>query len=158
MEVTRPRVSDPHQALVHAQYTALFLDETRDSLPHLSRPKRRIAKAIHQCLDCTAAACPARDETPHERGERQTLDPLRGPLRADFGAWHAPDLFRVAAEKNFVEPPSKCVHHPIFKASDRCLATSLRPQIAQQTADRLERAKFSQRFEWLQRYLKNLPL
>src|ERR1700732_2512470 len=103
---------DANQPLAHPHDAALFFDKAGDPFPYLSGTMRWIAKAVDQGLDDLSVARPAQQQTPHKRRERQSFDPLGGPLGTNFGARHAPNLFRVAAEKDLIEPPSECVHDP----------------------------------------------
>ncbi len=146
-----PSALDANQPLAHPHDAAAFFDQPGDLFPYLSGTMRWIAKAIDQGLDDLSVVRPARQQTPHKRRERQSFDPLGGPLRTNLGARHAPDLFGVAAEKDLIEPPSKCAHDPVFEASTRRIPISLRLQIAQETRDRLARTEFSQRVDRLER-------
>ena len=47
--------------------------------------------------------------------KREALDPLRGPLGADLGAWNTPDLFRVGLEEDPIQPPAEAVRHPLLE-------------------------------------------
>src|ERR1700722_1728720 len=110
------RMPDAHQSLAPPHTAAIFLHQLSDPRPHFSRSVRWIAKAVDQSLDDRSIAGAAGQECAHERGERKSFDPLRGPLRADFGTIHAPNFLRVAAEEDFVDPASKRTHDPIFEA------------------------------------------
>src|SRR5258707_1693669 len=110
---------DARQPLAHPRRAAIFFYQLSDPRPHFSRSMRWIAKAVDQSLDDRSIASTARQECAHERGDRQSFDSLRRPLRADLGTLHAPNFLGVASEEDFIEPASKCAHDPIFEAAHR---------------------------------------
>ena len=66
-------------------------------------------------------------------------------------AGNAPYLFGIGLEEDLVEARSEGALHPVFKAADVDRRAALCEQIADQTAQRLERAEVPQRIERFER-------
>ena len=74
-------------------------DAVAARLPHLARAEPRILELVDQRLDRRRRACSATWREDRAR-ERETLDALRRPFRADLGARNAPDLLGVGLEED----------------------------------------------------------
>lgn len=57
----------------------------------------------------------AGEEIREHRAERDALDALAAPVRADAPRRAAPDLLRIALEERLVEPPPEPVHHEVLE-------------------------------------------
>ncbi len=135
------------------QYPPAALDHPVTArLPHLSRPQARILELADKALDCGRAVVERRTREERAR-KREPLDPLRGPLGADLGAWNTPDLFCVGLEEDPIQPPAEAVRHPLLEV----LFGRSRPhsgvQVAQEEKSALRRAEASKRVGHLKRVL-----
>src|SRR5215469_5925170 len=90
-------------------------------------------------------------QTPHHRSQRQPADALYRPIGADLAAGNAPYLFGIGLEKSLVEARSERAFHPVLKAADVNRRAALCEQIADQTAQRLERTEVPQRIKRFER-------
>ena len=85
------------------------------SFPYFAGAVGRIAEVVGEGFHHSCAARPAGQETSHQREERQSSDPLRSPVGTDPGTGDSPNLFRITAEKGFVEPSPESANHPVFE-------------------------------------------
>ena len=103
MPVTRPSVvTDLRHALAELDRDPVPLGEHRlHPLPHLAGAEAGVAELLDQRRHVGALEPDDRQE---RRPEREVLDPLGRPQRADLRARDAPDLLGVRAEERVVEP------------------------------------------------------
>ena len=92
MLVTRePSVPDARTAVLEVHRDALALDPLGDPLPHLARTEPRVAELLDQRRHLALVEAEHREERSEER---EVLDPLRRPLRADLRS-RDPQTFSV---------------------------------------------------------------
>src|SRR5687767_11966039 len=92
---------EPHDRLVEVDPPPFLLDRQGHRLPHLARAVARIVELLDQRSDLAPVVPPYRRTSSREEGD--ALDALRGPLGADLGGRHAPDLLRVRPEEQLEE-------------------------------------------------------
>ena len=138
---------------------------SRNLLPHLPRPKLRIQKPLNQrrlrllLRDLRLPASHSLFHKVRERfSDRQPLDPLRSPLRADLVARHTPNFLRIRLEERQIKFPSEPVNKKLFKIPHR-LDREHRPvNVAASDAHRLPRTELAQRVRsQLDRITEKLP-
>src|SRR5436309_874536 len=98
-------------AMVEAHRNSALLRARGERLPHLARAEARVAELFDQRRHVP----PLESEDREDRlPEREVLDPLCCPQRADLRAWDAPYLFRVRTEEGVVEPSAEARGDPLL--------------------------------------------
>src|SRR5439155_24308715 len=72
-----------------------------------------------------------------------TLDALGGPLGADLGCRHAPDLLVVRLEEQLEEAPAEAVRDPILERLVALVAPRGRAQVRRDAARQLDRPELA---------------
>ena len=104
--------------VVQEHLAAELLDVVGHRLPHLAGAVAGVVELRDQARDLVVLV-------PEERGpggaeEREVLDPLGGPVGADLGRGHAPDLLRVGLEELVEEPAAEAVRRPTPRRWSPC--------------------------------------
>ena len=103
---------EPFDGRLQPHLAALLLDRARHRLPHLPGAEARVVELRDQTLHVAVVA----EERGLRRGEeREALDPLRGPFRADLRGRDTPHLLGVRLEEELEEPPAEAVRHPVLE-------------------------------------------
>src|SRR5439155_1985441 len=82
-----------------------------EAFPHLPRSLTRVMKLLDEGLGVAGSEHGVEDS----RHQRQPLDPLRRPIRADLATGDSPYLFRVRLEKRAVQTLAEAVDDPLFE-------------------------------------------
>ncbi len=82
--------------------------------------------------------------------EGEPLDPLRGPVRGDLGARHAPHLLGVGLEEDGVQALAELVGHPLLEVLRIRVGTHAGFAVGSSTAHGLDRAERLERLDRLQ--------
>src|SRR5713101_386497 len=93
-------------ALLQVNRDPVLLGVRGERFPHLAWTETRVMELLDQGRDILASQAEDRQD---RLAEREVLDALGRPERADLRAGDAPDFLRVRAEERLVEaPPETC--------------------------------------------------
>src|SRR3989304_271824 len=139
--------------MVYADHIGFQLDasparfhELGGPAPHHPRPEARIVELLDERLDDLLPLRPEERVADGDR-ERQALDALRRPLRANLRARDAPHFLGVRLEENAVELLAEAVGHPLFKRVLTRIREDLRGQIAQRDVRAGEQPEVGERLK-----------
>ena len=105
-------------------FPALLTDEAGDVLPELAGAvhgieelfdERGFGVLLREVAAARTRAEGALKEVSDSAGERESLDALRAPLRADLIAAHAPHLLRIGLEEGEIELAAEAVDEEVFE-------------------------------------------
>ncbi len=105
---------DRLDAAVEQHFTAHLHDFFHRRLPHLARTEAGIKEIADERLGGRRRLF-ALEGVEDGVAQGKALDPLRGPVGADFIAGDAPDLFGVGFEKHLEKALAETVGHPLGK-------------------------------------------
>ena len=141
------REPDALDAAVRRDRAAALAHLPGDFLPQLSGTELRIEEALDQARvrGLRREAHRATHRVNDGARERQPLDALRAPRRADPGAGDAPDLLGVRLEERLVELPPEPVDEEVLEVAFGTTRERLGGEIAQSRAHRSEHAQVDDR-------------
>jgi len=90
--------------------------------------------------------------------QRQVLDPLGRPFRAELGARDPPDLFRIRFEKRLEQALAEPVGHPVLERFFLPVRKEMPPQVALQKQKRGQWIDVAQRITCAQRVVEKFTL
>ena len=123
-------------------------------LPHLARAVAGVVELRDQRLDLVVLV--AEERGLGRREERQALDPLCRPIRADLRGGHAPHLLGVGLEEVVEQALAEAVGHPLLEGLLFALGLELGPQIGEQRACELHGAELLDHVRAAQRIVEEL--
>ena len=136
---------------------ALFHDLRCRRLPHLAGAEAGIKESADQRLRRRRGFLTL-EGGDDSLAQGKALDPLRGPVGADFVARNAPDFFGVRLEKNLEQALAETVRHPLRERVLRLDRLQPRLQVADENVDRLCRAEIHERIHGLERVVEIFAL
>ncbi len=142
--------------VVEQDLAAELLDVGGHLLPHLARAVARVVELRDEARDLVAAV--AEERGPGGAEEREVLDPLGGPVGADLGGGHAPDLLRVGLEELVEEEAAEAVRDPLLVGLLLALRLDGRPQVGGERARQVDRAELLHHVRAAQRVVEELRL
>ena len=116
--------------VVEQHLAAELLDVVGHRLPHLAGAVARVVELRDQARDLVVPV--AEERGPGGAEERQVLDPLGGPVGADLGRGHAPDLLGVRLEELVEEAAAEAVRDPLLVGVLLALRLDRRPQVGEE--------------------------
>src|SRR5439155_24038081 len=129
-------VLDRDAALVQVHRDPALLHAYGEGLPHLPWAEPRVPELLDQRRHVLATYPQDRE---HRLAEREVLDPLRRPERADLRAGNAPELLGVGAEERVVQTPPEARRHPFLERFGlRAAVPCRRPQVRKRAPRGLE--------------------
>ncbi len=153
-------VRDGGDARVQEDRSAELLDPCRKRFPHHPGTQTRIFEFVNQRLDLAArpAVQPRRQHVDDGNLQRQALDPLGGPPRADGAARNAPHFLGVGLEEQPEQLSSEAVRDPVLEADFRIDGPYLDPQVAGEDRDAAEDPQVEQGVRRFQRIVEEFPV
>ena len=142
--------------VVEQHLAAELLDVGGHLLPHLAGAVARVVELRDEARDLVAAV--AEERGPGGAEEREVLDPLGGPVGADLGGGHAPDLLRVGLEELVEEEAAEAVRDPLLVGLLLALRLDGRPQVGGERARQVDRAELLHHVRAAQRVVEELRL
>ena len=143
-------------AVVEQHLAAELLDVRGHLLPHLARAVARVVELRDQAGDLVAAV--PEEGAPRGPEERQVLDPLRGPVGADLGRGHAPDLLRVRLEELVEEVAAEAVRDPLLVGLLLALRLHRGPDVGRERPDQIHGTELLDHVHAAQRVVEELRL
>src|SRR5208282_2817045 len=137
----------------HHHRAAKFADFLCARFPHHARPQPRIAESVDQRLDNLLAVfrfAAGKQRVLNRRSERESLNPLRGPIGGNLTAIHPPHLLGVGFEEDAEQALTKLVGDPVFEGLRVARGVEPRTHKRKHAECRLDQTEFRQRLEWFQ--------
>ncbi len=150
---------EPLQCASHQDLATALHDLARRRLPHHAGAFTRILEALDQCLHDRRAVLPrstprqqrALERVHHGHTEVEPFDALRGPIRRDFVARHAPHLLGVGLEEDREQLFAELVAHPLVEGLRLRHRSRLGVGVGEHASRALDDAEIAQRLECVER-------
>ena len=147
-------MADAGDAGVLDHRAAHFTDFAGRAFPEHAGAEARVVEGLDQGFDLAAVA-----QGIHHRGEKaQSMNALRGPIGANFGARNAPDFLGVGLEERAVEAVAEAIAHPLLEGILGQHGFQFGPQIATDHHETFVKAEVAHCVGNLQRVLEESAL
>jgi hypothetical protein len=131
---------DRRHVVLHVNLMTHLDEAITGHFPHLAGAQPGILKLVDERLDRRGPLIERRGGE-YRLGERQALDPLRGPFGTDLGTGNSPDFLRVGLEEDQIKPPTKAVGHPLLEVFFDRIGPPMPAKVAQDDSYRVPKAQ-----------------